>query len=101
MPKISEYSGDSFYANTKTTDFYLDAWNDDINLSTTGDTTVEIHSKYNLRPDLMAFDIFGSPNYWWVFALKNKDKLIDPVEDFKTGLIITIPSKNGIRSLIG
>ena len=33
--------------------------------------------------------------------LKNKDKLIDPVEDFKTGLTITIPSKNGIKSLIG
>tara|TARA_B100000809_G_scaffold264804_1_gene321691 strand:- start:1420 stop:1725 length:306 start_codon:yes stop_codon:yes gene_type:complete len=101
MSKISQYSGDSFYANTKTVDFYLGAWNDDINLSTIGDTTVEIHSKYNLRPDLMAFDMYGSPNYWWVFALKNKDKLIDPVEDFKTGVVLTIPSKNGIRSLIG
>ena len=101
MPRISQYGGDSFYANTKTVDFYLGVWNDDINLSTIGDTTVEIHSKYNLRPDLMAFDMYGSPNYWWVFALKNKDKLIDPVEDFKTGLKITIPSKNGIRSLIG
>ena len=101
MPKISKYRGDSFYANTKTEDFYLSVWDDKINLSTSGDTTVEIHSKYNLRPDLMAFDMFGSPNYWWVFALKNKDKLIDPVEDFKTGLTITIPSKNGIKSLIG
>ena len=101
MSKISQYSGDSFYANTKTVDFYLGAWNDDINLSTIGDTTVEIHSKYNLRPDLMAFDMYGSPNYWWVFALINKDKLIDPVEDFKTGVVLTIPSKNGIRSLIG
>ena len=101
MPKTSQYRGDSFYANTKTVDFYLGVWNDDINLSIVGDTTVEIHSKYNLRPDLMAYDLYGSPNYWWVFALKNKDTLIDPVEDFETGLRITVPSKNGIKSLIG
>ena len=101
MAKSSHYNGDSFYANTDTIDFYLDIWNDDINLSTTGDTSIEIHSKYNLRPDLMAYDMYGSPNYWWVFALKNKDKLIDPVEDFKTGLVITVPSRSGIRSLIG
>ena len=42
MAKSSHYNGDSFYANTDTIDFYLDIWNDDINLSTTGDTAIEI-----------------------------------------------------------
>jgi hypothetical protein len=101
MAKISKYKPDSFYANTNSIDFYLDIWENTVNLSTTGDTSIEIHTKYNLRPDLMAYDMYGSPNYWWVFALKNKDKLIDPVEDFKAGLTIVVPPKNGLRSLLG
>ena len=101
MAQQSAYRSDSFYASTQTIDFYLDIWDSNVSLSTEGDTEIEIKTKYNLRPDLMAFDMFGSPNYWWVFALKNKDKLIDPVEDFKAGIIITVPSQNGIRSLIG
>ena len=101
MARRAEYRNDSFYANTRMIDFYLDIWDSNVSLSTDGDTSVEIHSKYNLRPDLMAYDLYGSPNYWWIFALKNKDKLIDPVEDFKAGLIITIPPKGGIRSLVG
>ena len=101
MANVSVYRSDSFYANTQMLDFYLDIWDSNVSLSVEGDTSVEIHSKYNLRPDLMAYDLYGSPNYWWVFALKNKDKLIDPVEDFKTGLTITIPPRDGLRSLLG
>ena len=101
MPKRTTYRSDSFYASTKNIDFYLDMWNPSLNITTTGDTQIEIETKYNLRPDLMAYDMYGSPNYWWVFALKNKDKLIDPVEDFKAGMTITVPPKNGLKSLIG
>jgi|TARA_Y100000310_G_scaffold69730_2_gene65286 hypothetical protein len=100
MPKMSQYNPDSFYANTSVREFYLDFWEGDLNVPDTG-KPVEIHSKYHLRPDLMAYDTYGSPNYWWVFALMNKDKLIDPVEDFKAGLTIIVPSKNKIRSLLG
>jgi hypothetical protein len=100
MARSSVYRNDSFYANTGTIDFYLDMWDSNLSLPTGGDTTVEIESKYNLRPDLMAYDMYGSPNYWWVFALKNKDTLIDPVEDFKTGLTITTPSASSLRSLV-
>ena len=101
MAKTSSYRSDSFYANTSNVDFYLDIWENTVNLSTKGDTSIEIHTKYNLRPDLLAYDLYGSPNYWWVFALKNKDKLIDPVEDFKAGLIITVPPRGGLQSLLG
>ena len=48
MAKTSHYNGDSFYANTQTIDFYLDIWNDDMNLSTIGDISIEIGSKYSL-----------------------------------------------------
>lgn len=100
MPRRSTYKPDSFYASTQTIDFYLDIWDSTLNVSTGEDTTVEIETKYNLRPDLMAYDMYGSPNYWWIFAIKNKDKLIDPVEDFKAGITIVVPSRNSLKSLI-
>jgi hypothetical protein len=100
MANISQYRSDSFYANTSMVDFYLDLWDDQVNIPDDS-TATEIHTKYNLRPDLMAYDLFGSPNYWWVFALMNKDKLVDPVEDFKAGLVIDVPSNNALRSLLG
>ena len=100
MAKTSQYNADSFYANTPTVDFYLDFWDANVNIPTKN-TKTEISTKYNLRPDLMAYDLYGSPNYWWVFAVVNKDKLIDPVEDFKAGLIITVPPRGGLQSLLG
>jgi len=100
MTYSSKYRDDSFYANTPMLDFYLDIWNSDITLSDSGDTVQEIPTKYDKRPDLWAYDLYRSPNYWWVFAVKNKDKLVDPVEDFKAGLSIIVPSMNGIRSLL-
>lgn len=83
---------DSFYSNTNTRDFYLDLWKDPGMAFSDSDEKLAIPSKYNKRPDLMATEIYGSPNYWWLFALRNVDILIDPVEDFVTGLEIRIPS---------
>jgi hypothetical protein len=100
MASYSKYRTDSFYSNTPMIDFYLDIWNDDVNISTAGDTVQEIPTRYHKRPDLWAYDLYQSPNYWWVFAVKNKDKLIDPVEDFEAGLHIIVPSMQGIRSLL-
>ena len=100
MPTLAKYQPDSFYASTNKKDFYLDLWSGDVNLGTKGDTVKEIPLKYDRRPDLWAYELYGSSNYWWVFAVKNKNKLIDPVEDFKAGMSITVPSKNGLKSLL-
>jgi hypothetical protein len=83
---------DTFYANTYIRDFYLDLWQEPGMAFSDSDEKQTIPTKYNKRPDLMANEIYGSPNYWWIFALRNKDLLIDPVEDFISGLEIRIPS---------
>jgi len=101
MPRKSSYASDSFYSRTKTVDFYLGYWNIDPQVNASKDQKIEIESKYHLRPDLMAYDMYGSPNLWWVFAMKNKNLLIDPVEDFKTGLVIAVPPKSAISDLLG
>ena len=42
---------------TKTVDFYLDIWDNSLNLSTDGDTKVEIESKYKGYLDKQQKDI--------------------------------------------
>ena len=48
------------------------------------DLSFTINETYNLRPDLLAFDLYGKmPNLWWVFAQRNPNQLQDPLFDFR------------------
>ena len=79
------------YSKTEIKDFYLGVWvprdiqkrNDDIEYTIT--------LKYHLRPDLLSNDLYGSPRLYWIFARRNMDILIDPIEDFKAGTKIMAP----------
>jgi hypothetical protein len=51
----------------------------------------QITSTYNLRPDLLAFDLYSDSRLWWVFSQRNPNKLKDPLFDFVTGVSIYIP----------
>ena len=62
------------------------------------DFTITAH--YNKRPDLLAHDQYGDSRLWWVFALFNRKKLRDPVNDFKSGIELNIPTKSQIERLI-
>jgi len=90
----------SIYKNTKVKDFYLDLWNaDDLDFpKSSDDVEYIIPAEYNHRPDLLANEIYGTISYWWVFPLRNKDILVDPINDFVTGLTIWIPSQNNIEA---
>jgi len=50
-----------------------------------------ISSKYHRRPDLMAYDLYGDANYWWIFTLINRSSIKDPLFDFTEGKEIFIP----------
>lgn len=51
----------------------------------------KITSTYNLRPDLLAFDLYSDSRLWWVFSQRNPNKLKDPLFDFVSGVSIYIP----------
>lgn len=86
----------SIYKETPVVDYYLDIWKG-INIPVSADDeTFIITAKYHERPDLLAYDRYGSPRLWWVFAKRNMDILVDPLRDFKSGLEIKIPSVNSI-----
>ena len=57
------------------------------------DLTLIINETYNLRPDLLAYDLYGNAKLWWVFPLFNQDMLVDPIMDFKSGIKIIVPTR--------
>lgn len=61
----------------------------------------KIKEAHNGRPDILAMELYGSPRLWWVFALKNPDIIKDPLNDFKPGVVIKIPSPETVKSFVG
>ena len=60
-----------------------------------------IEPQYNHRPDLLAFDLYGTPKLWWVFAQRNMDIVKDPVFDMQTGTKIFLPKQSNIKAELG
>lgn len=87
----SQYKQTSPYSKTPIKDFYLDVWVPKNIEPKSTDVRYVIEEKYNLRPELLSYDLYGSPKLYWVFARRNMDVLIDPIEDFKTGTEIMVP----------
>lgn len=90
----------SRYIDTPTRDFYLDLWEAQDILPSSNDVKVLIAAKYHQRPDLYSFDLYGTPRLWWVFAMRNKDVLFDPIYDFNSGTEIFIPSRENIEGFV-
>ena len=65
------------------------------------DKYITIIATYQYRPDLMSFDLYKRADYWWVFAARNKDKIIDPIWDFTVGKGIYVPNELTLRDYLG
>ncbi len=61
----------------------------------------QITPTYNLRPDLLAYDLYNDSKLWWVFSQRNPNKLKDPLFDFVTGIYIYIPKQNTLSVALG
>ena len=65
------------------------------------DESYTIERTYAYRPDLLAFDLYGTPRLWWVFAQRNPDQLEDPIYDFRPGVTIQLPKKANVSADLG
>ena len=65
------------------------------------DITYSIAPEYANRPDLLAYDMYGNPNLWWVFCQRNMDTMEDPIYDFKSGATIYVPKGGPLKNLLG
>jgi len=93
---MSQTRGTNLYKNTKITDFYLDIWSPIFVREGVLDASMVITAKYDRRPDLLSFDVYGTPKFWWVFMMRNKDIIFDPINDFVPGVEIRIPSLSNV-----
>ena len=65
------------------------------------DQSYTIERTYAYRPDLLAYDLYGSPRLWWVFAQRNPNQIEDPIYDFKPGVTIQLPKPSNVNSDLG
>jgi hypothetical protein len=65
------------------------------------DTYWTITPQYSYRPDLLAYDLYGTADLWWVFTQRNLDILQDPIFDFVPGTKIYIPKNSSLRTALG
>lgn len=90
------------YAKTTITDQgFLDILNIRPVPSAGDDILYEITTPYTYRPDLLAYDIYGSKDLWWVFAQRNMDILKDPIFDFVAGTKIYLPQPQYLKQNLG
>jgi hypothetical protein len=55
------------------------------------DISLEIGMRYNMRPDLLAYDLYGKSTLGWFVLQYN---YISDVTDFVTGLQLIVPTKS-------
>lgn len=95
------YTSNSPYYKTSTSKGYLDISTFRNIKSHPDDPLYIVDAKYNNRPDLLAYDLYNDSNLWWVFAVRNKDVIKDPVYDLVPGVQIYVPKLSNIQSNIG
>jgi hypothetical protein len=96
-----QYTSTSPYFETGYSQFYLDVMvnrpipkeNDDISFT--------INATYQYRPDLLAFDLYGTGNLWWVFYQRNPNTLTAPPLDFTVGKQIFLPKGDVLKQVLG
>jgi hypothetical protein len=97
----NNYAKTSPYYTTPVVGSYLDLINFRNIPNVTNDVKFTVTSQYSNRPDLLAYDLYGDVNLWWVFAVRNKDVIKDPVYDLYAGQEIYLPQMATLKSVLG
>lgn len=98
---MATYSNSSPYYQTGMYGQFLDVMIQRPITKAPTDKVYTIAKLYNLRPDLLAFDLYGDPKLWWVFSARNPDALMSPLSDFITGNSIYLPSLVNLKHDLG
>ncbi len=91
----------SFLRRAGVMDVFLDVNNLPRIGKTIYDEDFEITPEFDGRPDILAYKLYGAVQYWYVFALRNPDLLVDPIRDFKAGVTIKLPSAEAVKLITG
>jgi hypothetical protein len=97
----TKYTAASPYFRTKTFGTFLDVMVNRPITKLPDDVLYEIDRVYEYRPDLLAADLYGTSSLWWVFAQRNPNILINPLQDFVAGTRIYIPKLGTLKQDLG
>ena len=98
---MNKYKNSSPYFKTEFVNGYLDVMTyRDIPLEA-DDIIFEVTATYEHRPDLLAYDLYRDANLWWVFSMRNKSILKDPVFDLNPGIKIYLPKLSTLKKTLG
>lgn len=65
------------------------------------DVQYTITTRYEYRPDLLAYQLYKNVDLWWVFAMRNKDKIKDSIYDLYAGQTIYLPKITTLQRVLG
>ena len=98
---MTVYSKTSPYYGTVMNQGYLDVMTFRDFQRPEDDIEYEVTKNYENRPDLLAFDLYGDVNLWWVFAMRNPNVIKDSVYDLKSGIKIFLPKLSTLKRDLG
>jgi hypothetical protein len=98
---MSNYSKTSPWLNTPQNNLYLELLEIRPVPAEADDYRYTIENQYRHRPDLLSFDLYGTPKLWWVFVQRNMSVIKDPIYDFVPGTTIYIPKKSNLNKYLG
>lgn len=69
---------------------YFDLWDPPKIKETKSPSIIRVTARYVRRPDLVAYDVYGDVNLYWVIALRNNIML--PIRDLIIGSVLICPA---------
>jgi alpha-L-fucosidase len=97
----AHYITTSPWYKTKITNNYLDVLSIRPVSANKDDFLYTIQPQYTYRPDLLAFDLYGTERLWWVFMQRNLNVIQDPILDFIPGTQIYICKLSSLTTALG
>jgi hypothetical protein len=98
---MAKYAKTSPWLNTPQTNLYLELLEIRPVPAEADDYRYTIENQYRHRPDLLAYDLYGTAKLWWVFVQRNMSVIKDPIYDFVPGVTIYIPKKTNLNKYLG
>jgi alpha-L-fucosidase len=98
---MATYDSTSPYFTTPYSQFFLDVMTNRAIPKQSDDVLTTITLTYQYRPDLLSYDLYGTPTLWWVFYQRNPNTLVAPPWDFQVGTRIYLPNESTLKSVLG
>ena len=95
------YDKTSPYSKTEIVSGYLDILNFKDIPGERDDILFEVTATYENRPDLLAYDLYQDSKLWWVFSVRNKSIIKDPIFDLRAGIKIYLPKQTTLKTVLG